>query len=265
VEKKFSEPEKKVMLDHSLASRHRINNFEDFRLSSSKDSLPSIPSYRSSSNKSTSSNNDADKFDSILSFDLSFSGLTDGNNNNNNNNSNNNKKLNKIKKNIPVLAPSEYSTKRNDKRTKNIKQRHVPDIPSQLGPNRPQEWKSSVNYYPSERHSHQPKSKRSATEKMIESTAAYRVGRKCSGWISDSEEYAIRQKDLKKDCANDENYDDPFCSHEPINELNVRLDQERPKISKQERRTYNKSPAISLQYARQYLTILLSVKKQMNI
>jgi len=102
---------------------------------------------------------------------------------------------------------------------------------------------------------------------MIESTAAYRVGRKCNGWINgESEEHDIRQKDSKTDCTGFTSYDDdPFYSREPIRELNVRLDQERPKITKQERRTYNKSPANSLQYARQYLTILLTVKKQMNL
>jgi hypothetical protein len=102
------------MLDHRLNSRHHINHFEEFRLSSSKD-LPSIPSYRTnkSNNKSNSNNNKSNKLDSILSsFDFSFSGLT-GNNNNNNNNSNN--KSNKNKKNIPVLPPSEYSIKRNGK------------------------------------------------------------------------------------------------------------------------------------------------------
>jgi hypothetical protein len=56
-----------------------------------------------------------------------------------------------------------------------------------------------------------------------------------------------------------------FFFREPIKELNVRLDQERPKISKQERNVYNKSPSMSLQYARQYLTVLLTVKKEMNL
>ncbi|CAG8656123.1 1025_t:CDS:2 [Rhizophagus irregularis] len=231
--KKFK-PEKEVnMLDHRLNSRH---HFEEFRLSSSKE-IPSIPSYRNKSNNNKS--NSKSKLDTILSsFDFSFS----------------------------VLPPSEYSTKRNEKRTKNIKQRHSPDIPSQLGPNRRNEWVSDVDYYPSERHSHQPKSKLSVTEKMIESTAAYRVGRKCNGWINGySEEYAIKQKDSKSGHTSFTSYDDPFYSREPIKELNVRLDQERPKISKQERNAYNKSPAMSLQYARQYLTVLLTVKKEMNL
>ncbi|GBC30195.2 hypothetical protein GLOIN_2v1555119 [Rhizophagus irregularis DAOM 181602=DAOM 197198] len=226
--KKFK-PEKEVnMLDHRLNSRH---HFEEFRLSSSKE-IPSIPSYRNKSNNNKS--NSKSKLDTILSsFDFSF---------------------------------SEYSTKRNEKRTKNIKQRHSPDIPSQLGPNRRNEWVSDVDYYPSERHSHQPKSKLSVTEKMIESTAAYRVGRKCNGWINGySEEYAIKQKDSKSGHTSFTSYDDPFYSREPIKELNVRLDQERPKISKQERNAYNKSPAMSLQYARQYLTVLLTVKKEMNL
>src|SRR3989337_760938 len=91
-----------------------------------------------------------------------------------------------------------------EKRTKNVKIRHAPDIPSQLGPNRPKEWKSVVNYYPSERHSHLPKSKSklSVTDKMIESTAAYRVGKKCNGWVNgDAEEYAIKkQQDSTTDC-----------------------------------------------------------------
>ncbi|GBB94164.1 hypothetical protein RclHR1_02300005 [Rhizophagus clarus] len=257
--KKFGR-EKENMLDHRLNSLHHINHFEEFRLSSSKD-LPSIPSYRS--NKSNIKSNKPNKLDSILSsFDFSFSGLTGGNNNNNNNNN----KSNKNKKNIPILPPSEYSTKRNEKRIKNLKQRHVPDIPSQLGPNRKEEWKSNVDYYPSERHSHQPKSKRTVTEKMIESTAAYRVGRKCNGWINGySEEYAIKQKDSKSGCTGFTSYDDPFYSREPIKELNVRLDQERPTISKHDRNTYNKSPAMSLQYARQYLTVLLTYKKEMNL
>lgn len=251
--KKFK-PEKEVnMLDHRLNSRH---HFEEFRLSSSKE-IPSIPSYRNKSNNNKS--NSKSKLDTILSsFDFSFSGK--------NNNNNNNNKSNKNKKSIPVLPPSEYSTKRNEKRTKNIKQRHSPDIPSQLGPNRRNEWVSDVDYYPSERHSHQPKSKLSVTEKMIESTAAYRVGRKCNGWINGfSEEYAIKQKDSKSGHTSFTSYDDPFYSREPIKELNVRLDQERPKISKQERNAYNKSPAMSLQYARQYLTVLLTVKKEMNL
>jgi hypothetical protein len=83
------------MLDHRLNSSRHINHFEDFRLSSSKDNLPSIPSYRSSvKSKKTNSN----KINSILSFDFSLSGLT-GNN--------------KLDKNKTVLAPSEYSLKRN--------------------------------------------------------------------------------------------------------------------------------------------------------
>jgi hypothetical protein len=50
---------------------------------------------------------------------------------------------------------------------------------------------------------------------MIESTAAYRVGKKCNGWINgDIEEYAIRnqQKDSTTDCTNSDSYDDPFHS-----------------------------------------------------
>jgi hypothetical protein len=72
-----------------------------------------------------------------------------------------------------------------------------------------------VDYYPSERHSHQPKSKLSITEKMIESTAAYRVGKKCNGWINgDTEEYVIKnqQKDSTTDCTSSVSYDDPFHS-----------------------------------------------------
>src|SRR5205807_807690 len=83
------------MLDHRLNSSRHLNHFDDFRLSSSKDSLPSIPCYRKS-NK-TSSNK---KINSILSLDFSLSGLT-GNN-----------KLDK-NKNKTVLAPSESSLKRN--------------------------------------------------------------------------------------------------------------------------------------------------------
>jgi len=233
------------MLDHRLSSSH----FEEFRLHTTKDGLPSIPSYRSSTkpNKVTSN-----KVGSKLSFDFSNPSLYDDI---------------KPEKNKTILAPSEYSLKRNEKRTKSIKHRHVPDIPSQLSPNRQkEEWKSDVDYYPSVRHSHQPKlkSKLSATEKMIESTAAYRVGKKCNGWMNGSaEEFVINnQEDPITDCTS---YDDPFHSREPIKDLNVRLDQERPKITKQERRTYNTSPANSLQYARQYLTVFLTVKKEMNL
>ena len=93
------------ILDYRLnPSHHYLNHFEDFHLSSSsKDSLPSIPSYRSSpkSNKNTITN--SNKFDSFLSFDFSFVGLTSE------------KKSNKSQKNLQVLAPSEHSLKRNGK------------------------------------------------------------------------------------------------------------------------------------------------------
>jgi len=92
--------------------------------------------------------------------------------------------------------------------------------------------------------------------------------KKCNGWINgDAEEYTIKneQKDSTTDCTSSVSYDDPFYSRKPIKDLNVRLDQERPKITRQDRKTYNKSPASSLQYARQYLTILLTVKKEMNL
>ncbi|CAG8558429.1 7240_t:CDS:2 [Funneliformis caledonium] len=245
------------MLDHRLNSRH-LGHFEEFH-SSSLDSLPSMPSYRSTpkSNKSIINSN---KFDSLLSLDFSFIGLTGDS------------KSNKPQKNLKVLPPSEYSQKRNEKRTKSMKERHTPEVPSQLGPNRPKEWKSAVDYYPSERHSHQPKSKSklSVTDKMIESTAAYRVGKKCNGWINgDAEEYAIKkqqqQMDSMMDCTNFNSYDDPFYSNEPIKDLNVRLDQERPKITKKNRRNSLKSPSSSLQHARQYLTILLKIKRGMNL
>ncbi|CAI2170874.1 18180_t:CDS:2 [Funneliformis geosporum] len=237
------------MLDHRLNSRH-LSHFEDFH-SSSLNSLPSMPSYRSIS-KSNKSIINSNKFDSLLSLDFSFVGLTGDS------------KSKKSQKNLKVLPPSEYSQKRNE--------RHTPDIPSQLGPNRPKEWKSAMDYYPSERHSHQPKSKPklSVTDKMIESTAAYRVGKKCSGWINgDAEEYAIkkqqRQMESMMDCTSINSDDDPFYSNEPIKDLNVRLDQERPKITKKNRRISHKSPASSLQHARQYLTILLKIKRGMNL
>jgi hypothetical protein len=48
---------------------------------------------------------------------------------------------------------------------------------------------------------------------MIESTAAYRIGRKCNGWINGySEEYAIKQKDSKSGYTGFTSYDDPFYS-----------------------------------------------------
>jgi len=93
------------MLNYHLnPSHHHLNHFKDFHLSSfSKDSLSSILSYRSlsKSNKNTITN--SNKFDSFLSFDFSFVGLTSE------------KKSNKSQKNLQVLAPSEHSLKRNGK------------------------------------------------------------------------------------------------------------------------------------------------------
>jgi hypothetical protein len=86
------------MLDHRLSSSH----FEDFRLSLSKDGLPSIPSYRSSVKPNKTSSK---KIDSILSFD---SGLTE------------NIKPDKSK---TILAPSEYSLKRNGEHNLTYNQR----------------------------------------------------------------------------------------------------------------------------------------------
>ncbi|KAF0464864.1 hypothetical protein F8M41_026402 [Gigaspora margarita] len=95
-----------------------------------------------------------------------------------------------------VLVRSELTLKKLQKKNSC----HVPDIPSPLGPNRQKEWIKSIDYFPSERHSKHIKSKPklSMSDKMIESTAAYRVGRKCRGWQNgDAEEYAIKKSQGK--------------------------------------------------------------------
>ncbi|CAG8546229.1 28132_t:CDS:2 [Dentiscutata erythropus] len=167
-----------------------------------------------------------------------------------------------------VLVRSELTLKKLQKKNSC----HIPDIPSPLGPNRQKEWIKSIDYFPSERHSKHIKSKKaklSMSDKMIESTAAYRVGKKCRGWQNgDAEEYAIKRLQGK----NTEPIELVSFSEDKIDQvkdINVRLDQERPNLIRKERGYFcsnpNNSPAAVLKCARQYLTILLTIKKRMNL
>ncbi|CAG8526552.1 7794_t:CDS:2 [Dentiscutata heterogama] len=117
---------------------------------------------------------------------------------------------------------------------------HVPDIPSPLGPNRQKEWIKSIDYFPSERHSKHIKSKKtklSMSDKMIESTAAYRVGKKCRGWQNgDAEEYAIKRLQGKNtEPIELVSFNEDKIEYIQVKDINVRLDQERPNLIRKER------------------------------
>ncbi|CAG8500621.1 526_t:CDS:2, partial [Racocetra persica] len=167
-----------------------------------------------------------------------------------------------------VLVRSELTLKKLQK-----KNSCAPDIPSPLGPNRQKEWIKSIDYFPSERHSKRIKSKPklSMSDKMIESTAAYRVGKKCRGWQNgDAEEYAIKRLQGKpNETIEFVSFSDDGIEYIQVKDINVRLDQERPNLIRKERGYFcsnpNNSPAAVLKCARQYLCILLTIKKKMNL
>lgn len=179
----------------------------------------------------------------------------------------------------PVISTSELALKKIEKHNSSIPELcHTPFIPSQLGPNRSDDWLSAVDYLPSERYvndNSKNKSKKQQTKfnlsnKMISSTAAYRAGDQLYGWInSESEEYLLKKienNDTEELSIISFGGDLFFDSSLPIRDSNLRIDEDRPKLEKFDRITNkDKSPSETLEDARKHLTDLLTVKKEMKI
>ncbi|CAJ0630669.1 2330_t:CDS:2 [Entrophospora sp. SA101] len=153
----------------------------------------------------------------------------------------------------PVISTSELALKKIEKHNSSIPElRHKPFIPSQLGPNRSDDWLSAVDYLPSERYN-----------KMISSTAAYRAGDQLYGWINtESEEYLLKKienNDTEELSIISFGGDLLFDSSLPIRDSNLRINEDRPKLKKYDRITNkDKSPSETLEDARKYLTVLLT-------
>nr|CAG8521934.1 8176_t:CDS:2 [Entrophospora candida] len=179
----------------------------------------------------------------------------------------------------PVISTSELALKKIEKHNSSIPElRHKPFIPSQLGPNRSDDWLSTVDYLPSERYVNdnsknklkKQKTKFNLSNKMISSTAAYRAGDQLYGWINtESEEYLLKKienNDTEELSIISFGGDLLFDSLLPIRDSNLRIDEDRPKLKKYNRITNkDKSPSETLEDARKYLTVLLTVKKEKKI